>query len=100
MGNIVGDLIAGNRYHRGVLDRHARQDAELDRLFRDRERGRDQRLRGDHGRERGDRDDGVEQGTARQRKERVRDHLLAAVDLVRRLFNLDPDRNGNSSEED
>ena len=52
----LADRVAG-----GVVDVHARQEAELDRLLGQRKHAGDDRLRGDHGRDRGEGDQWVVQ---------------------------------------
>ena len=68
----------------GVADMHARQEAELDRLLRQREHARDDRLRGDHGGEGGERDQRVMHPVRRELVERIIDRA-GVGDQQRRL---------------
>ena len=62
----LSDRMAG-----GVLDVHPRQESELDRLLGQREHTRYDRLRGDHGRKRGERNKGIVQPVGGELIERV-----------------------------
>ena len=60
-----------DRVRGGVLDMHARQEAELDRLLRQGKHARDDRLRGDHGGECGECDQRVVHPVRRELIERI-----------------------------